>query len=183
MRPTGNGVALTLEHYGSITTEYFEHTVICAGPTAAALAKTFGESINVYPVKGYSITIDLIDEKSQQAAPYVSILDEQKKIVCSRLGDRLRVAGTAELADWDTKIRQERIDPLVNWVKENFPDVDVSNYRSWTGLRPMTPDMLPIVRQSKVSDKIWFNTGHGHLGWALSPATAEQLVALIAAAQ
>lgn len=172
-------VALSVNDHGVTTVEHFDHTVICAGPAAASVAKLIGESINVYPVKGYSITIELLDEKSQRAAPFVSILDEQKKIVCSRLGNRFRVAGTAELDDWNTEIRQERIEPLIGWVKENFPNIDTTNYRAWAGLRPMTPNMLPIVRQSKKLNRVWYNTGHGHLGWTLGAATAEEISRLI----
>ena len=93
----------------------------------------------------------------------------------------MRVAGTAELDDWNKQIRQDRIDPLLAWVNKNFPGVSTANYQAWTGLRPMTPSMLPIVRQSNKAARIWLNTGHGHLGWTLSAATAKDIVEQIVA--
>ena len=162
----------------------FDHVVVCAGADSARVANMVGENLNIYPVKGYSITIELEDAASQLAAPSVSILDEQAKIVCSRLGNRLRVAGTAELDDWNKQIRQDRIDPLLTWVNKNFPGVNTANYQAWAGLRPMTPSMLPIVRQSSKSSHIWLNTGHGHLGWTLSAATSKDIVdQIVASAQ
>jgi len=151
-----------------------DHVVICGGVSSASLAKLVEDNVPVYPVKGYSITISLLDKKEQEAAPYVSLLDDEAKIVTSRLGNRLRVAGTAELADYNLDIRQDRVDPLINWVRKNFPAVSTEHVVPWAGLRPMTPDMLPIVRQS-TKKCVWFNTGHGHLGWTLSAATAELL--------
>jgi D-amino-acid dehydrogenase len=74
----------------------------------------------------------------------------------------------------------DRIDPLVKWVRTNFPFVQTEHVNPWAGLRPMTPTMLPVVRKSK-ADKFWYNTGHGHLGWTLSPATAEMITDLIVA--
>lgn len=148
--------------------------VICAGVDSPDLAKLAGETINIYPVKGYSITVGL-QGKGIQAAPWASLLDEQTKIVASRLGDdRFRVAGTAELADYNYDIRADRVKPLVDWVRRNFPDVSVEDVKPWAGLRPMTPSMLPIVRASK-KQNVFLNTGHGHLGWTLSPATAEAI--------
>jgi D-amino-acid dehydrogenase len=110
--------------------------------------------------------------------PRVSLLDDQAKIVTSMLGNRLRIAGTAELAGENYDIRRDRIEPLLKWVHKNFPKIDTSNYSSWTCLRPMTPDMMPIVSRSNTQG-VYYHTGHGHLGWTLSPATAKQLVNLI----
>ena len=111
--------------------------------------------------------------------PKVSLLDDQAKIVCSLLGRRLRVAGTAELTGENYDIRRDRIQPLLNWVHTNFPEVDTSEYSSWACLRPMTPNMMPIVRPSEKNPKVYYHTGHGHLGWTLAPATAKMLVGLI----
>lgn len=167
-------MAVQAEHDGLSATYTADYVVICGGVASPELAKLVFDNVPVYPVKGYSITISLLDKKEQEAAPYVSLLDDEAKIVTSRLGNRLRVAGTAELADYNLDIRKDRIDPLVNWVRSNFPNVSTEHVVPWAGLRPMTPDMLPIVRSSN-KQKVWFNTGHGHLGWTLSSATAELL--------
>lgn len=145
--------------------------VVCGGVGSYQLADMIGERVNVYPVKGYSITVQLKDEQSVKNAPWVSLLDESAKIVTSRLGkDRLRVAGTAEFNGYNRDIRADRIQPLVNWVNRNF-DISTEHVVPWAGLRPMMPNMLPVVKQSK-QPRIFYNTGHGHLGWTLSAATA-----------
>ena len=148
--------------------------VIANGVGAINLAKTIGDQLPIYPVKGYSITITA-DEKSM---PTVSLLDDQSKIVSSKLGNRLRIAGTAEFAGENYDICRGRIDPLLNWVKSNLPQVNRKNFSQWTCLRPMTPNMMPIVKQSQRSN-FYYHVGHGHLGWTLSPATAIQLCNLI----
>jgi D-amino-acid dehydrogenase len=150
--------------------------VICAGTASRRFASALGDRLNIYPVKGYSITVHLYTPESQQAAPMVSILDDATKIVTSRLGsDRFRVAGTAEFNGFNRDIRHDRIKPLVDWTREQFPGVATDRVVAWSGLRPMMPGMLPRVGPGK-RPGIFYNTGHGHLGWTLSAATA-QLVA------
>ncbi|MFW1773141.1 D-amino acid dehydrogenase [Acinetobacter seifertii] len=145
--------------------------VVCGGVGSYQLADMVGERVNVYPVKGYSITVQLKDEESIKNAPWVSLLDESAKIVTSRLGqDRLRIAGTAEFNGYNRDIRADRIQPLVNWVNRNF-DISTEHVVPWAGLRPMMPNMLPVVKQSK-QPRVFYNTGHGHLGWTLSAVTA-----------
>ncbi len=152
----------------------FDKVAICAGVETQRFADILGDSMRVYPVKGYSVTIYLDDMISQEAAPQVSLLDDPVKIVSSRLGNRLRVAGTAELAGKNKDIRQDRIRPLLKWVREYFPSVSTENYTPWAGLRPMTPDMMPLIFESNING-IFYNTGHGHLGWTLGAATGEIL--------
>ena len=145
--------------------------LVCGGVGSYQLADMLGDSVNVYPVKGYSITVQLKDERSVKNAPWVSLLDESAKIVTSRLGaDRLRIAGTAEFNGYNRDIRADRIQPLINWVNQNF-DISTEHVVPWAGLRPMMPNMLPVVRQGKHA-RVFYNTGHGHLGWTLSAATA-----------
>ena len=159
---------------------HYDDLIISGGVASRDFAKKFGDNLNIYPIKGYSITVDL-DEKSQQHAPWVSLLDDDAKIVCSRLGaNRLRVAGTAELVGRNLDIEQHRVKPLLNWVKDFFPGVSTQYYRPWAGLRPMTCNMMPIVRESTKTPGIWYHTGHGHLGWTLSAGTARTLANLIA---
>jgi D-amino-acid dehydrogenase len=162
-----------------IETLSFDAIVISAGVHSRALAAQLGDRINVYPVKGYSITVNLTTLASQQAAPQVSLLDDETKIVTSRLGqDRFRVAGTAEFNGFDLDIRADRIRPLTQWVERQFPGVDTRQCVPWAGLRPMMPNLLPRVGAGKVPN-VFYNTGHGHLGWTLSAITAHQLAELI----
>lgn len=152
--------------------------IVCAGVGSKALAEMGGDRVNIYPVKGYSITVHLDDAESIEGAPWVSLLDESAKIVTSRLGqDRFRVAGTAEFNGYNRDIRADRIAPLVEWTRKNFK-LNTSRVTPWAGLRPMMPDMLPQVRQGK-NPRIFYNTGHGHLGWTLSAATAANLASLV----
>jgi len=154
--------------------EDFDRIVLANGAGVRHLSKLVGDSHPVYPVKGYSITIPL-DSAGMANSPNISVLDQDKKIVCTKLGDRLRIAGTAEITGDDYEIREDRIRPLVNWVNTNLPKVNTERYDSWACLRPMTPNMLPIISQSKFNKKVFYNTGHGHLGWTLSAATAKKL--------
>lgn len=150
--------------------------VIANGVGSVKLAKTVGDTIDIYPVKGYSITINNVNPKH---LPKVSLLDDEAKIVTSSLGNRFRVAGTAELNGENYNIRRDRIQPLLNWVHTNFPNINTHDYSQWACLRPMTPNMMPIVKQSKKNPKVFYHVGHGHLGWTLSPATAKQVVGLV----
>lgn len=154
--------------------------VVCAGVHSRAIGAQLGDRLNVYPVKGYSITVMLSDEQSQAAAPNVSLLDDETKLVTSRLGvDRFRVAGTAEFNGFNRDIRADRIKPLVDWVNQCFPGVSTRRVEPWAGLRPMMPDMLPRVGPGRLPN-VFYNTGHGHLGWTLSAITAHQLAGHVA---
>ena len=147
-------------------------TIICAGVASAHLSKIVGDNIPIYPVKGYSITLSELEGD----IPEVSLLDDQYKIVTARLGDRLRVAGTAEFNGYNKDIREDRIEPLINWTKKTFPYMKWNKIEKWAGLRPMTPSMMPFVGQSKYNKNIYYNTGHGHLGWTLSAITSKEIV-------
>jgi D-amino-acid dehydrogenase len=154
--------------------------VICAGTASRDFARTLGDRVNIYPVKGYSITVNLDTPESVAAAPTVSILDDAAKIVTSRLGrGRFRVAGTAEFNGFNRDIRHDRIEPLVNWTREHFPAVETDRVIAWSGLRPMLPGMMPRVGPGK-RPGVFYNTGHGHLGWTLSAATAQLVAASVA---
>ena len=156
--------------------------VICAGIASRRFASMLGERVNIYPVKGYSITVHLDDEASRDAAPTVSLLDDATKIVTSRLGrDRFRVAGTAEFNGENRDILEDRIRPLVAWTQTLFPGLGTARVVPWAGLRPMTPSMMPRVGAGRLPG-VFFNTGHGHLGWTLSAATAQIVSATISEA-
>ncbi len=157
----------------------FDAVVVCAGTASRAIAAGLGDRVNIYPVKGYSITVNLNDAQSQAAAPQVSLLDDATKLVTSRLGvDRFRVAGTAEFNGMNRDIRADRIKPLVDWVNQCFPDVSTRSVVPWAGLRPMLPDMLPRVGRGRLPT-VFYNTGHGHLGWTLSAVTADMVAGVL----
>lgn len=154
--------------------------VVCAGSASRQFAAMLGDRLNIYPVKGYSITVNLDDERAQSAAPWVSLLDDRAKIVTSRLGEgRLRVAGTAEFNGYNRDIRDDRIRPLVDWTRELFPGVNTNRVVPWAGLRPMMPNMMPRVGKGRTPG-VFYNTGHGHLGWTLSAGTSAVLAEIVA---
>lgn len=164
---------------GRTKSQEFDGIVICAGSHSRAFAHQVGDRVNIYPVKGYSITVMLDDDESRAGTPWVSLLDDHAKIVTSRYRDRFRVAGTAEFNGYNRDIRHDRIKPLLDWVNTYFPRVNTSQSIPWAGLRPMMPNMLPRVGAGS-RPGIFYNTGHGHLGWTLSAATAELIAARIA---
>lgn len=164
---------------GSQHSYTFDGLVVCAGVNSRRFAAQLGDRVNVYPVKGYSITVNLLDEKSQAAAPKVSLLDDETKLVTSRLGvDRFRVAGTAEFNGHNKDIRADRIRPLIDWVNQCFPDVNTRQVVPWAGLRPMMPNMMPRVGRGR-RENVFYNTGHGHLGWTLSAITADMIAGVV----
>ena len=177
-----HSVEATLEHEAALfDVESFDKVVICGGVMSRSLAGSIGDRVNVYPVKGYSITVNLPEKADQEAAPWTSLLDDRAKIVTSRLGaNRFRVAGTAEFNGYNKDIRAHRIDPLIAWCRAHFPGINTRQVVPWAGLRPMMPDMLPRVSAGK-NPRVLYNTGHGHLGWTLSAATADAVAALATA--
>jgi len=183
----GAGIEIAWSHavgdeHGSRRSELLavDGVVICAGVGSRDLAHMVGDRVNIYPVKGYSITIGLDDETSRKAAPWVSLLDDAAKIVTSRLGrGHLRVAGTAEFNGYNRDIRADRIRPLTEWTRALFPAIDTESVVPWSGLRPMLPSMMPRVGVGR-RPGVFYNTGHGHLGWTLSAATAEMVAETIA---
>jgi D-amino-acid dehydrogenase len=168
-------VNLTLRKNGQSNQLTFDNVVICAGVNSRNIAAQLGDRVNVYPVKGYSITVNLNDKVSQDGAPNVSLLDDETKLVTSRLGaERFRVAGTAEFNGINRDIRSDRIEPLIDWVNQCFPQVSTRSVVPWAGLRPMMPNMMPRVGKGS-KPNVYYNTGHGHLGWTLSACTAEMI--------
>ncbi len=162
--------------------ETFDKVIVCGGCVMSrSIASGFGDRVNVYPVKGYSITVHLNEKADQDAAPWVSLLDDKAKIVTSRLGPtRFRVAGTAEFNGYNRDIRAARIAPLIAWCRVHFPGMSTRQSVPWAGLRPMMPDMMPRVMRGR-NPRVFYNTGHGHLGWTLSAATADAVGALVTA--
>jgi D-amino-acid dehydrogenase len=138
-----------------------------------------GLDIPVYPVKGYSLTMPLSDVS---LAPRSTVLDETYKIALTRLGDRLRVGGMAELAGFDLRLNPRRRATLEKVTRELFPGGDLAQAQFWTGLRPMTPDGTPLVGASPL-EGLYLNTGHGTLGWTMACGSAQLLADLLSGRQ
>jgi D-amino-acid dehydrogenase len=146
--------------------------VVALGSYSPLLLDRVGVSIPVYPVKGYSITIPL---EEGDEAPHVSLTDEAAKLVFTRLGARLRVAGTAELAGYDTELRAERCEALLRRTYDLFPRAGrAERAEHWTGLRPATPSNVPLVGRTRIPN-LYLNTGHGTLGWTLACGSGKAL--------
>ena len=154
--------------------------VAAAGSFTAPLLRPLGIWLNIYPAKGYSATLRL---KRPEDASVVSLLDDTRKIAISRLGDHIRIAGTAEMAGYDTSIdsarSRVRCEALVRRYEELFPGVaDTSQPNFWAGLRPSTPNNLPYIGRSKIAN-LWLNAGHGTLGWTHGAGSGRALAELI----
>jgi D-amino-acid dehydrogenase len=150
--------------------------LVCLGSYTPLLVDALGVRVPVYPVKGYSVTIPI---KNHQAAPRVCLTDESAKLAISRLGDRLRVAGTAELNAFDTSINPVRCDAILRRAEDLFPDAaDYWRAQFWAGLRPATPSNVPIIGRTHLSN-LFLNTGHGTLGWTLACGSGRAIANII----
>ena len=150
--------------------------VMCLGSYSTALMPDGAEKLPIYPVKGYSVTVPVSDPAR---APVVSLTEETRRIVCSRLGEHLRVAGTAELAGFDLSPNPSRSGTLLSWLEQHFPGAaDTTQGEHWCGLRPATPSNVPLIGRSRVPG-LWLNTGHGTLGWTLCCGSAESLARML----
>jgi D-amino-acid dehydrogenase len=152
--------------------------VVSLGSYSPLLLRPIGIRIPVYPLKGYSITLALGPQEAA-AAPSVSLTDEAHKIVLSRLGNRLRAAGTAELAGYDSAINPVRCAAIARRVRELFPRLGAAPaVDSWAGLRPATPGNLPLIGRTALGN-LFLNTGHGTLGWTLACGSGRALADLV----
>ena len=152
--------------------------VLCTGHSAPALAAQVGIRLPVYPLKGYSITVDT---DGPGLAPRVSITDSARKVVFARLGERLRVAGMVELVGQNSRIPTDRIDSLLADTQDLFGDCSsFADLQAWTGMRPATPTGLPVLgRQPQGPANLFLNTGHGGLGFTLAAGSAIQVAKAI----
>jgi D-amino-acid dehydrogenase len=171
VRPVAGGAARTL-----VADQY----VAAMGSYTAPMLRQLGLWLNIYPAKGYSATLKL---KRPQDASVVSLLDDTRKIAISRLGEHIRIAGTAELAGFDTSLdsptAQKRCAALVRRYEELFPGVaDTTEPHYWTGLRPSTPTNIPYIGRSKIGN-LWLNAGHGTLGWTHGAGSGQALAELM----
>ncbi|OIQ88367.1 D-amino acid dehydrogenase small subunit [mine drainage metagenome] len=150
--------------------------VLACGCWSAPLARSAGLALPIHPVKGYSVTLPVADEA---AAWQVSLTDERHKLVFSRLGRRLRVAGTAEVGGWSRELDEARGAAIVDRVATLFPGAaDTARAVHWSGLRPMTPGNVPLIGRSRLRN-LFLNTGHGSLGWTLACGSAAALASLV----
>jgi D-amino-acid dehydrogenase len=150
--------------------------ILAAGAYSPVLSKTVGLKLPIYPLKGYSITVPIEDESR---APKISITDSSERVVYSRVGNNLRVAGTAEIAGYSHKITKRRIKMLRDSTERNFTGVgDIYNSERWSCLRSCTPDGAPILGKTKF-DNLILNTGQGSLGWTQNFASAQIVTDII----
>ena len=165
---------------GQVTALRADAYVAAMGSHTAPLLRPLGLCLNIYPAKGYSATLKL---KQPERASTVSLIDDDRKIAISRLGDEVRIAGTAELAGYDTTLTSAtarvRCRALVQRYEALFPGVaDTTTPNYWAGLRPSTPDNIPIIGRSPIG-RLWVNSGHGTLGWTHGAGSGRALAELI----
>ncbi|MEY4214449.1 MAG: hypothetical protein RL458_2675 [Pseudomonadota bacterium] len=154
--------------------------VLAMGSLSPLLAKPLGIELPIYPAKGYSVTMPV---RNPAMAHQVSLTDDEYKLVFSRLGDRLRIAGTAELNGYDRDLNRVRCEAIVRRVEELFPGAgDSERAQFWTGLRPATPSNVPIIGRSKVG-KLFLNTGHGTLGWTHACGSGKSIAHILSGMQ
>jgi D-amino-acid dehydrogenase len=154
--------------------------VMALGSYSPLVLRSVGISIAVYPLKGYSITVPL---EPGDEAPTVSLTDESHKLVFSRLGERLRVAGTAELNGYNTDVDDVRCEAIVRRTFELFPRAGHAEQAEfWTGLRPATPSNVPIVGRARYAN-LYLNTGHGTLGWTMACGSGRALADIVSGRQ
>jgi D-amino-acid dehydrogenase len=156
-----------------------DHYVVALGSYSRQLMHGLGIGIPVYPVKGYSLTVPVINSA---AAPISTVMDETYKVAITRFDNRIRVGGMAELAGFDLSLNPRRRETLEMVLNGLFPKGgDVAQSQFWTGLRPMTPDGTPIIgKASEIYNNVWLNTGHGTLGWTMACGSGQILADLVA---
>ncbi|NRF72335.1 D-amino acid dehydrogenase [Aquincola sp. S2] len=161
---------------GIVSTLAADRYVLCLGSFSAAFARELGIELNIYPAKGYSVTLPVQDPAKAYS---VSLTDDEYKLVFSRLGDRLRIAGTAELNGYDTALNLARCEAIVRRVRALFPEMsDGRDAQYWTGLRPATPSNVPYIGRSKIHN-LYLNTGHGTLGWTHSAGSGKAIAEIV----
>ena len=154
--------------------------VLAMGSLSPLYAKPLGIELPIYPAKGYSVTMPV---KDASMAHQVSLTDDEYKLVFSRLGDRLRIAGTAELNGYDRDLNRVRCEAIVRRVEELFPGAGhLDQAQFWTGLRPATPSNVPIIGRSKVKN-LFLNTGHGTLGWTHACGSGKSIARIVSGLQ
>ncbi|ARP87211.1 D-amino acid dehydrogenase [Bordetella genomosp. 9] len=159
--------------YGQVTADAY---VVAMGSYTPLLVRPLGVPCNVYPAKGYSATFPVLDPA---AAPTVSLTDSSHKVVFSRLGNRLRMAGTAELAGYSRALNPQRCEAMTRLARDLFPGaLDFEHVTYWSGLRPSTPSNVPLIGRTRIPN-LYLNTGHGTLGWTMGVGSGRALADLL----
>ena len=170
---SGNEISGVTTDHGQLTADRY---ILALGSYSPLFAKPLGIDLPIYPVKGFSITVPI---SRPEFAPESTIMDETHKVAVTRLGDRIRVGGTAQLSGYDLRLDESRRDTLEFVVSDLFPrGGDVAKAEFWTGLRPMTPDGTPIIGASPFTN-LYLSTGHGTLGWTMAAGTGRVMADLI----
>lgn len=165
-----------IDPHGLYETLRADAYVAALGSYTPQLVAPLGVACNVYPAKGYSATFDIVD---RDAAPRVSLTDSAHKMVYSRIGNQIRVAGTAELSGYGRALNTIRCDNMTAQARGLFPSaLDFDNVRFWSGLRPTTPSNVPLIGRTRISN-LYLNTGHGTLGWTMGVGSGRALADLI----
>lgn len=173
VQSSGGAVAGVRTNHGIVQGDAY---LMALGSHSTVLARPLGLRLPVYPVKGYSITVPVADP---DRAPVSTLLDETYKIAITRLGDRIRVGGMAEISGYDTSLPRRREDTLLHCLNDLFPGASRNGETGfWCGLRPMTPDGPPIIGRTRLSN-LFLNTGHGTLGWTMACGSAAVIAAII----
>lgn len=173
-----NGVTGVVVEHADSRTEVLtaDAYVVALGSYSPLLTRPIGLDLPIYPAKGYSATIPIVDAAK---APSVSITDDAFKIVFTRLGDRMRIAGTAELSGYSTDLNMVRCEALTKRARVVFPGAaDYDRAEFWTGLRPSTPSNVPLIGKTKFPN-LYLNTGHGTLGWTMAAGSGKALADII----
>lgn len=173
LQSSGDKIEKILTSKGELQADRY---LLALGSYSPKLLAPLGIKIPVYPIKGYSITVPI---KDPQGAPESTVMDETFKVAITRLGDRIRVGGTAEIAGYDLRLQPARRDTLVHSVTDLFPHGgEIEKAEFWCGLRPMTPDGTPVIGPSKYKN-LFLNTGHGTLGWTMACGSGRVLADLM----
>lgn len=169
----GREIAGVVTNHGELKADAY---VMAFGSYSQPLLRPLGIDPHIFPTKGYSVTVPT---EGRNGAPTVSITDVDYKIVYSRLGDRMRVAGTAEFAGFDATLTEDRASVILAHAQQQFPNAgDFTKAKLWTGLRPLTPDGVPVLGRSKFSN-LYLDTGHGTLGWTHAAGSGQVVADLI----
>lgn len=158
---------------GAVNADAF---VVALGSYSSILLRSVGLSLPIYPIKGYSLTLPIVDGDK---APQSTVMDEEYKVAVTRFEDRIRIGGTAEIAGYDLTLHDKRRKPAQHVIEDLFPGAgDSTRADFWCGLRPMTPDSVPVIGATPIKN-LYTNTGHGTLGWTMSQGSSRLLVDII----
>jgi D-amino-acid dehydrogenase len=182
LRSVGAGASATIDYVEATDAEgRFQRIrgdayVLALGPMSPLVAAPLGLRLPIYPAKGYSVTMPVKDETK---ANQVSLTDDEFKLVYSRLGNRLRIAGTAELNGYDRDLNRVRCEAIVRRVEDVFPGAgDAAQAQFWTGLRPATPSNVPLIGRTRLPN-LFLNTGHGTLGWTHACGSGKSIARIV----